>query len=138
MKRLMTACALIALGALAACEKPADVASRNLSTDADNFRIARRITFINGITGDTMLYIEGMCSLGNYDSKRQLSVTCKTGPDAYKKHFLGLSDNVTYVAEQIDGYDVSTFHSKVMFRPQSLLPDIDFQGDGDELRRNRP
>lgn len=137
MKRIAFA-ALVAAIALTACEKPADVASRNLSLDADNFKIARRVTFINGITGDTMLYIEGLCSLGNYDSAHQLSVTCKTGPDAYKKHFLGLSDNVTYVAEQIDGYDVSTFHSKVVFRPQSILSDIDFQGDADELLTRRP
>jgi hypothetical protein len=123
--------------ALAACDKPADVASRNLSTAADNFEVARRVTFINGITGDTMLYIEGMCSLGNFDSDRQLSVTCKTGTNAYKKNFLGLSDNVTYIAEQIDGVDVSTFHYRVMLRPQSLLPDVDFQSSGAEMRINR-
>jgi len=118
------------------CEKPADVASRNISLAADNFEIARRVSFINGITGDIMLEIEGLCSLGNFDSVGQLTVTCKDGKE-YKKHFLGLSDNVTFVAQQLEGVDVSSFHHRVMLRPQSILPDIDFQGDVDELTTNR-
>lgn len=122
--------------ALTACEEAADVASRNLSTAADNFEVARRIVFINGITDEYLLVVEGLCSLGNFDSSKQLSVTCKTGPNAYEKHFLGLSDNVTYVAEQLNGVDVSTFHTRVMFRPQSIIPDVDFQGDANELRPN--
>lgn len=119
--------AFVALAALslAACDKPADVASRNLSTEADNFRINRRIVFYNGITGGYLLTIEGLCSLGNADSSRQLSVTCKTGPDAYKKHFLGLSDNVTYFAEQIEPAAVSTYRYRVIFNPATIIPDIE-------------
>lgn len=110
---------------LVACERDADVASRNLSLAADQFEIQRRIVFYNGITGEYMLTLEGLCSLGNFDSSRQLSVTCKTGSNAYKKHFLGLSDNVTYFAEQIDGASVSTYHYRVIFKPASIIPDVD-------------
>src|SRR5690348_13773967 len=85
---------------ISACSPEADVASRNLSQDADMFKITRRIVFYNGITNDYILTIEGLCSLGNFDDSGELSVTCKVGPDSYKKHFLGLSDNVTYFAEQ--------------------------------------
>jgi len=46
----------------------------------------------------------------------------------YKKHFLGISDNVTYFAEQLASRDVSTFHYRVIFKPQTILPDIDFRG----------
>ena len=115
------------MGGLAACSD-ADVASRNLSQAADQFEINRRIVFYNGISGEYILTIEGLCSLGNYDSQRQLSVTCKTGPAAYKKHFLGLSDNVTYFAEQIDGASVSTYHYRVIFKPAAIVPDVDFRG----------
>jgi hypothetical protein len=118
---------------LASCDKPADVASRNLSTAADNFEIQRRVVFYNGITGDYILTIEGLCSLGNFDSAGQLTVTCKTGPDDFKKHFLGLSDNVTFFAEQLDAAKVSTYHYRVVFKPQVILPDVDFQGDASEL-----
>ena len=89
--------------------------------------------FYNGITDTYMLSIEGRCSLGNKDAPGQRTVTCKTGPNDYKRHFLGLSDNVTYFAEQLQGVDVSAFHYRVMFRPQTILPDIDFQGDASEL-----
>ena len=89
--------AFAAIG-LSACND-AQVASSNLSRAADNFEITRRIVFYNGVTGDYMLTIEGLCSQEQTD--RKLAVTCKTGPSAYKKHFLGLSDNVTYFSEQL-------------------------------------
>lgn len=106
----------------------ADVASKNLSVAADNFEIMRRVVFYNGITGEYMLEMQGLCSLGNYDSAQRMSVTCKTGPNEYKKHFLGLSDNVTFFAEQLDSAKVSAYHYRVIFKPQTILPDIDFKG----------
>ncbi len=117
---------LAAAAALAACSD-ADVASSNLSKAADNFEVTRRIVFYNGITGDYMLTIEGLCSLGNQDKAGQLSVTCKTGQAAYKKHFLGLSDNVTYFVEQVAAMPVGTYHYRVFFKPQTILPNIDFK-----------
>ena len=119
------------------CDQQADVASRNLSVAADNFEITRRIVFYNGITDSYMLTIEGLCSLGNNDSPGELTVTCKTGRNAYKKHFLGLSDNVTYFVEQLDSANVSGYHYRVVFRPQSIIPDVDFQGDVNELTTNQ-
>lgn len=109
---------------LAACSD-ADVASRNISRAADMFEVQRRIVFYNGITGDYMLVIEGLCSLGNDDKPKRLSVTCKVGPNDYKKHFLGLSDNVTFFVEQIKPAKVSVYHYRVIFKPSVILPDID-------------
>lgn len=119
------AVATLAIGTLAACSRPADVASHNLSVAADNFQIQRRIVFYNGITDTYMLTIEGRCSLGNSDDPGQLTVTCQTGPTEYKKHFLGLSDNVTYFVEQIDAATVDTYQYRVMFRPLSIIPAVD-------------
>ena len=115
------------------CEQSADIASRNISTAADNFEVARRITFYNGITDNVVLVTEGFCSLGNSDTVRRMSVTCKTGPNTYIKNYLGLSDNVFFVAEQLEGVRASEFHYRIVFRPQSLIPDVDFQGSADEL-----
>jgi len=114
----------LALVTLAACSD-ADIASKNLSTAADQFEINRRIVFYNGITGDYILTIEGLCSLGNFDGKGQLSVTCKTGPGAFKKSFLGLSDNVTYFAEQIDPAPAGTYQYRVIFKPITIIPAIE-------------
>jgi hypothetical protein len=126
MKKLFLALILIVV-LLSGCSTDADLASYNLSQDADMFKIYRRIVFYNGITADYILVIEGLCSLGNYDQPGELSVTCKTGPDAYKKHFLGLSDNVTYFAEQIDAVSVDVYHYKVIFKPAVIIPDIDLR-----------
>lgn len=116
----------IALGA-AACSSEADTVSYNLSKSADNFEVLRRIVFINGITDKYLLEIQGLCALGNNDKPRELTVVCKVGPDEYMKHFLGLSDNVTYLLQQISPKKVNAFHYKVFFRPETLIPDIDLQ-----------
>lgn len=110
---------------IAGCSAPADVASRNLSTMADMFEINRRVVFYNGITGEYMLEIIGKCSLGNLDPVGEVSITCKIGENEYVKHFLGLSDNVTYFAEQIEVADASPYFYKVIFNPSTILPDID-------------
>lgn len=117
---------------LAACTD-ADIASQNISKAADMFEINRRVVFYNGITGDYILSVEGLCSLGNNDKAREVTITCKTGPRAFKKHFLGLSDNVTFFAEQLETADVSTYHYRVVFKPQTIVPDVDFRGDVQEL-----
>lgn len=111
----------------------ADIASQNISKAADMFEINRRVVFYNGITGDYILTIEGLCSLGNYDKAKEITITCKTGPRAFKKHFLGLSDNVTFFAEQLETADVSTYHYRVVFKPQTIVPDVDFRFDMREL-----
>lgn len=103
----------------------ADIAAANVSKAADQFEIDRRIVFYNGITGDYILVIEGRCALGNTDAAGELSVICKTGENEYKKHFLGLSDNVTYFAEQLESTAVDTYHYRVIFKPVTIVPDID-------------
>ena len=100
----------------------ATVASRNLSWDASNFKIERRIVFYNGITDKYILEIEGLCNLEVCPDK--LAVTCKTGPDEYKKHYLGLSDNVTFFSEQIKPASESAYHYKVLFKPSVIIPSI--------------
>ena len=130
---LSTACVVGAVVALTGCKNDADVASRNLSKAADMFEINRRVVFFNGITDKYLLSIEGRCSIKADGADGQLEVTCKISDNAYKKHFLGLSDNVSYFVEQLDFADVSVYHYRVIFKPQAILPDIDFRGDASEL-----
>lgn len=120
---------------LVGCTSKADVASNNLSKEADQFHVLRRIVFLNGITDKNLLVIEGYCSLGNDDKAGELSVTCKVATkgvdgakeDAFKKHFLGLSDNVTYFVEQLTPRNVSVNHYEVTFNPETIVPDIKIQ-----------
>ena len=124
MKIITIGLFVAALG-VAGCTSDARVASSNLSKAADNFEINRRIVFYNGITGEYMLSIEGMCSLSKAEETRAVAVTCKTGPSIYKKHFLGISDNVTYFAEQIDSAVASQYQYRVVFKPLAIVPDIE-------------
>ena len=103
----------------------AGVASMNVSKAADNFEVMRRIVFYNGITGEYMLTIEGLLSINSDNTDKQLEVTCKTGPNAFKKHYLGLSDNVTYFMEQLDPINASIHHYRVIFKPSVILPNIE-------------
>jgi len=113
---------------LSGCMQDADVASHNLS---------RAAVFYNGITDSYMLTIAGLCSIKADGMDKQLEVTCKTGSETFRKHFLGLSDNVTYFVEQTGDAKVGVYHYEVTFRPQSIIPDVNFRGDADELLRNR-
>lgn len=120
------------LAGLTGCSD-ADIASQNLSKAADMFEINRRVVFYNGITGEYMLTVEGLCSLGNHDKSREVTITCKVGDGAYKKHFLGLSDNVTFFVEQLEPSKQSAYHYRVVFKPQTIIPDIDARGSVKEL-----
>lgn len=122
MKKIAIALvSIITLLTFAGCASKADVASENLSTAADNFEVQRRIVFFNGITDTYLMTIEGRCSIT--DEGNQLEVTCKVGDDKFKKQFLGLSDNVSYFVEQTEAVDVNVYRYRVIFRPETIVPD---------------
>lgn len=120
-----TLTALIAIAVIGGCAREASVASRNLSAAADSFEIERRVVFYDSIQGKYLLSIEGLCSVE--PTTDRLEVTCKTGATEYKKHFLGISDNVTWFAEQVQPSKQNPYHYRVIFRPETILPDIDLQ-----------
>lgn len=114
---------LLTAVSLVACANDTETVSHNLSQDADNFKVHRRVVFFNGITDKYLLSIEGYCSIT--DESNQLEVTCKIGEDTYKKHFLGLSDNVSYFVEQLEPIESDPYHYKVVFKPETIVPDIE-------------
>lgn len=103
------------------CSQPAQIASKNLSTAADNFEIDRKIVFYDSVQGRYILLVEGRCSIEVDTRDNQLEVVCKTGPNEFKKHFLGLSTTVTYFAEQIREVKADTYHYRVVVRPEQIL-----------------
>lgn len=109
---------------ISGCSTEAEIVSRNISLDAGEFKVTRRIVFYNGITDGYILTIEGLCQVEHAD---KLAVTCKTGPNSFKKHYLGLSDNVTYFAEQLEAANVNSYHYKVLFKPETIIPDVDLK-----------
>jgi len=117
-------------------EDDAKIAARNVSKAADNFEINRRVVFYNGITDSYILTVEGMCSMDLNGAGTAFNVICKTGPSEYKRHTLVLSDNTSAFVEQLAPATVSAYHYRVTFKPQSIIPDVDFRGDADELTSN--
>jgi maltose-binding protein MalE len=126
-KKIAIALMAVMVIILTACTSEADTVSTNLSKSADSFEVQRRVVFFNGITDKYLLTIEGLCSLGNNDDPSRLSVTCKVGEGKYKKHYLGLSDNVSYLVEQTDAVNVDPYRYRIIFRPEAIVPDIDLQ-----------
>lgn len=111
-------------------ESDADIAAKNLSKAAEQFEVPRRIVFINGITDKYLYSIEGYCSVETESSglAGALEVTCRDGDDekaTFKKYFFGLADNVTYSVEQMEGTSVSTNRVRVIFKPETIVPDFD-------------
>lgn len=126
-KKILTGLvAVSAITGLVGCSTEADTVSHNLSKSADSFEVQRRVVFFNGITDKYLLSIEGLCALDASEDKK-VTVTCKTGGGAYKKHYLGLSDNVSYFIEQTDAKYEDAYHYKVMFRPETIIPDIEMK-----------
>jgi len=115
---------LVTISLFVGCTREADTVSYNISRDADSFEIKRRVVFFNGITDKYLMEIIGYCSIHKDNTDNQLEVTCKVGPDQYKKHYFGLSDNTAYFVEQIDPKTESQFNYKVVFRPQTIIPDV--------------
>jgi hypothetical protein len=129
MKKLLAVLLILpAMFVFASCsgDSNADKVGENLGKEAEKFNVQRSIIFVNAITDQVLYEVEGRCSVeGNPNLPRNLEVICKHGPDNYKKHFLGLSDNVTWIATQQEGIDVSEYRTKIIFRPESIVPDLD-------------
>lgn len=104
----------------------AAIARRNLETAEQNFQVFRRVVFYNGITGEYILQLEGYLAI-IVDSDGDLVVTVKTESGQYLKHYLGLSDNVTYFSEALAPNTVSARQYKVVFKPISIIPTIEFK-----------
>lgn len=117
-----TVAAFATIALLAGCTSDADKASENISTAADNFEVQRLIVGINGITDEVIFSVEGRCSITR---DGDLVVTCKHGENDFRKHYVGLSDNVTWVSTQLEGIDVSEHHTRIILKPQNILPNFD-------------
>lgn len=113
---------LIALAGITACETEAQRVSYNISQEADNFNTIRQITVINCIQGDALFQMTGKMSITADTNDNQLEVIVEDDNGHYKKHFIGLSDNVTYVVEDITDGDVSKYHYTLNFNPKMWIP----------------
>lgn len=114
--------AVIMVLCLTGCDTQASRVSYNLSQEADNFNNVRQVTVINCLQGDVLFQMTGKISITADTSDKQLEIIVEDENGKYKKHFIGLSDNVTYVVEDITADDVSNYKYTLNFNPKMWLP----------------
>ena len=122
MKKALIAAILLTVLCLTGCETEAQRVSYNISQEEDNFNTIRQITVINCIQGDVLFQMTGKMSITADTNDNQLEVIVEDDNGKYKKHFIGLSDNVTYVVEDITDGDVSKYHYTLNFNPKMWVP----------------
>ena len=113
---------LLTVGCFTGCQTQADRVSYNLSLEADNFNNVRQVTVINCLQGDVLFQMTGRISITADTTDNQLEIVVEDEYGKYKKHFIGLSDNVTYVVEDITSDDVSNYKYTLNFNPKMWLP----------------
>ena len=114
---------VLALG-LAGC-RDAEMASYNLSKEADQFKVVRKITLINTITDEVLYTVEGNMSVYADSQDNQLEITAKVGEDKYEKHFLGLSPTTVYIIEQLEPRETDVYRFQIIVKPSALIPDLE-------------
>lgn len=114
---------IIMVAGLTGC-RTSDVVNRNLSKDADEFNLYRKITVTNARTDTIMLQAEGYMALSN-NNANELVVTIKTGENTYYKDYIYLNDWTCYVMEQTEPSGTDKYHYELVFYPERIVPDIE-------------
>ena len=114
---------LVSVFCLTACSEASRVES-NLTKEADNFNLVRQLTVINCLQGDVLFQMTGKMSITADVDDNQLEIIVENDDGNYTKHFVGLSDNVTYTIEDLNqgANDVEKYKYTLNFNPEMWLP----------------
>lgn len=104
----------------------AHTVNHNLSKEANEFNVYRKITVTNARTDTIMLQAEGYMSLSN-NSANELVVTIKTGDNQYYKDYIYLNDWTCYVMEQTEPKGTDKYHYELVFYPERIIPSVDIK-----------
>ena len=115
---LVLALVLIVM-ALSGCTEAYKV-SQNVSKEADNFNVTRRVTVFNTRTDKVLLEVVGNLSVLTSDG--DINIIVEVGDGAYKKHFVSLNQWTTYVVEDVSGAFVDKYHYEINFLPEMIVP----------------
>lgn len=123
----VTACIMFIILCLAGCTE-ADRVSKNVSNEADNFNVFRRVVVINARSDELIMELDGYLSIHVDNNERQLEVTCRTGKETYKKHFIGLNEWTVYTVEDLSGAVVDPYHYEIRYLPEGNVINFKFRG----------
>ena len=123
MKKIIGMILVMSSVLLVGCfESESEKVSYNLSEQADNFNVVRQLTVINCLQGDTLFQMTGKMSIKADTSDNQLEIIVENEDGTYTKHFVGLSDNVTYVVEQLNSKYVNKYKYTLNYNPKMWIP----------------
>lgn len=127
MKKKIAAITVILMTMLmiGGCATDASTASYNVSQEADQFKVQRKVTFINTMTDEVLYTVEGNFSITADTADNQLEIIARVGEDRYEKHLLGLSPTTVYICEQTEWIEADKYRFKIIVKPSALIPDID-------------
>lgn len=123
MKKLIPGLILSAM-LLTACGTEADRVTENLAQESDNFNTVRKVTVINAIKNDVIFQMSGRMSIKADTEQNQLEVLVEDDNGKYQKHIIGLSDNVSYVVEDMDVKNVSKYRYEINYNPHMWVPAV--------------
>lgn len=118
---LLVSISVIGMVGMVGCTE-ANTVSTNISREADNFNVTRRLVVINGRTDTIIFSLVGNFSLTVDQEENQLEVIAEVRDGVYRKHFIGLSDELMYFVEDVGETEVSKYGYEVEFIPQQVIP----------------
>jgi hypothetical protein len=122
MKRRIIALLLLSAVMLTGCDTEANRVNENITQEAENFNVYRRVIVINCIKGDVLFTMEGLMNIKADTADNQLEIIVESAENKYQKHIIGLSDNVAYTVEDISGSQVDRYHYEINYNPKMWLP----------------
>jgi hypothetical protein len=112
---------VIATVLLPGCQREADKVSYNLSMEADNFNVARKLTVINQRTDTILFQMTGNFSIEK-EADGDLAVIGENDNGTYYKHFVYLSSEISYIVEDLGKTTVNKHKYEINFNPEMLIP----------------
>ena len=116
---ITTAVIMISGGLFTGCTQ-APLVSQNISKEADNFNIIRRLTVLNARTDKPLFELIGAFSF-TLEENRIIAIV-EVGDGIYKKHSVGINDSSLWVIEDISGAEVNKYKYEVNFLPEMIIP----------------
>lgn len=120
MKKVILIMMLVVMVVVLASCTESDRVRHNLKREADDFNVRRRITVLNTRTDKPMMQITGLLSI-NLDSDGDLNITIEKAPGEYVLNYAHLSQDTTYIVEQIETKEVSKYQYEIIFYPKNLI-----------------
>lgn len=118
-KVLVISLILTLMFVLTACRQ-SELVTHNLRREADDFNVRRRITVLNTRTDTPMMQITGLLSI-NVDGDGDLNIAIEKAPGEYILNFAHMSQDTTYIVEQIETKEVSKYQYEIIFYPKQII-----------------